>query len=156
MKSCKDGIGGTLTLSEFIDGKVITTFFYGVAVAFVPDKIKMGLDVPTYNCELLYAGWLQAASASIEENMRKIWAVGSKEGLSGYYKPYEVNAEASTGTNPVNLSNLPGQGNIEDSLDDADNVDTSDEVASAIDDQYAYASGTAITPPATSGEGGNG
>ena len=151
VKSCKDGIGGTLTLSEFIDGKVITTFYYGVAVAFVPDKIKMGLDVPTYNVELLYAGWLQATSSSLDENLRQIWAVGSKEGVSGVYKPYEVNVSASTGTNPVSPTNLLGQGDIEDSLADEDNVDTTDEVAAATGNDYAYASGNAITPP-----GGNG
>ena len=151
VKSCKDAVGGTLSISEFVDGKVITTLYYGVAIAFVPDKIKMGLDVPTYNVELLYAGWLCAASSSVAENERKIWAVGSSQGITGVYKPYEVNAEASTGSDPVSPSNLLGQGGIEDSLAAEDNVDTSQEVTSATDDDYAYASGTAITP---SGNGG--
>ena len=156
VKSCKDGVGGTLTLSEFVGGRVITTFFYGVAVAFVPDKIKMGLDVPTYNVELLYAGWLQAASTSVEENMRKIWAVGSSNGVSGYFKPYEVNAEASTGSDPVSATNLLGQGDITDDTSLEGNANTSEEVAAATDSTYAYASGSEIGPTGGGGEGGEG
>ena len=88
--------------------------------------------------------------------MRKIWAVGSSNGVSGYFKPYEVNAEASTGSDPVSATNLLGQGDITDDTSLEGNANTSEEVAAATDSTYAYASGSEIGPTGGGGEGGEG
>ena len=107
IKSVGDNVGGVLTITEHIDGKAITTLYYGVTPKNVPDKIKMGMDVPTYSCQLLYSGWIQAVSVSGEANKKAIWASGSKTGLEAYFKPYAINAEnedTGSGTASLNAS----------------------------------------------------
>lgn len=112
VKASKDSVGGTFTVTEFIDGKAITTLYYGVSIKNLPDKIKMGLDVPVYQIQLLYAGWIQAVSESASLNKRAIWASGNANGIEGFFEPYGVN-QASTGedamssTNVVNHSDIP-------------------------------------------------
>lgn len=114
----KDSIGGTLQRTVFINGEAHTRLYYGVSVKRVPHDIIMGLEVPTYQCELFYAGFIDAISASGDINKKAIWAVGSKEGVEGIYTPYEVNAFGSTGEDPMSASNALGQG-----LDVVDNLD---------------------------------
>lgn len=111
IKSVGDNIGGVLTLTEHVDGRAITTIYYGVTVKNLPDKIKMGMDVPTYSCQLVYAGWIQAVSTSGELNKKAIWASGSQSGLEAYFKPYGINAVdgEGTGTDAVNV----GVGGVE-------------------------------------------
>lgn len=121
--AAKDSVGGTITRTQFINGESHTRVYYGVSVKRVPHDIIMGLDVPVYQCELYYAGYIDAISATGDINMKAIWAVGSKSGVEGVFRPYEVNASASTGTDPVNASNLLGHGPLVDETADEANLD---------------------------------
>lgn len=107
IKSVGDNIGGTLTLTEFINGKAITTLYYGVSVKSIPDKVLMGLNVPTYQCQLFYAGWMQVVTTSATLNARAIWASGSAQGVNGVFKPFAVN-EASTEGDALTVDNGGG------------------------------------------------
>lgn len=128
VKSSKDAIGGTFEVVEFIEGKMITTLYYGVAVKYVPDKIKMGMDVPVYSVQLLYSGWTQAISSVADLNKTAIHAVGSLYGVEGVFQPYEVNSENNTGTSPMSSSNVPYHGdNVNDDVKPESNVDTNDD-----------------------------
>jgi len=86
----KDGLGGTLTVIETIDGKRLVTIFYGVSCKQVPHLKKAGNAVITYPVTLNYAGWVQGVSANLAVNEQHIWAVGNKYGLSGVYKPFAI------------------------------------------------------------------
>lgn len=110
----KDSVGGTLIRTVFIDGMAHTRLYYGVSVKRVPHDIIMGLEVPTYQCELYYAGYIDAISATGDLNTRAIWAVGTEEGIEGVYRPYEVNTQASTGTDAVTADNVAGHGDFVD------------------------------------------
>ena len=108
IKAIGDNVGGTYTLTEFIDGQAITTLYYGVAIKYVDDKILQGLSVPTYACQLLYSGWIQVVSDSAALNTKAIWAAGSLNGVTGVYTPYAVN-EGATGTSALD-STIEGGG----------------------------------------------
>jgi len=122
----KDSVGGTLERTMFINGEAHTRLYYGVSVKRVPHDIIMGLQVPEFTCELYYTGFVDAISNSADVNLKQIWAVGSDAGIMGVYTPYEVNALGSTGTEPINLTNAPGQGTIEDDVTSAANLPVSD------------------------------
>lgn len=103
IKAAGDNVGGTYTLTEFIDGKAITTLYYGVAVKYVDDKILQGLSVPTYACQLLYSGWIQVVSNSAQLNTKAIWSAGSINGVTGVYSMFPVN-EGATGSSPLDAT----------------------------------------------------
>ena len=92
----KDDIGGTLTVTETIDGLRIVTVFYGVSCKNVPHLIKAGNAIVPYNAVLSYAGFVQGVSASNEASEKVIWAVGNKVGLKGIYKPYGIQGGEDT------------------------------------------------------------
>lgn len=99
IKSVGDTVGGFLYKTDKICGKAITKLFYGVTVKMVPDDRSMGNDVAVYNVQLYYSGWIEAISASGSDNLKKIWAVGSSNGIEGFYTPYSgQNAEGGQGT----------------------------------------------------------
>ena len=58
--------------------------------------------------------------------MKKIWAVGNREGLAGYFAPYETQNGLS-GEQPISTttSGIPNS-NIQDELTASTNVDTFD------------------------------
>jgi len=122
----KDSVGGTLRRTIFINGEAHTRLYYGISVKRVPHDIVMGLDVPTYSCELFYAGYIDSISASSELNNKAIWAVGSEQGVQGVYTPFSVQ-QGSTGSDPVSISNLIGHGDLTDDLDSAVNLPNADE-----------------------------
>lgn len=109
IKSTGDNVGGLLYKTDFINGKAITKLYYGVTVQRVPDDVSEGNDVPVYNVQLLYSGWIEAISASTSQNLKKIWAVGSSNGIEGFYTPYlGQNADGNSGTkdSPMTASSL--------------------------------------------------
>ena len=74
IKATGDIVGGLLYKTDFINGKAITKLYYGVTVQRVPDDVSEGNDVPVYNVQLFYAGWIEAVSTTAQ-NLKKIWAV---------------------------------------------------------------------------------
>ena len=126
IRTIGDAVGGLLIKTDFRNGKAITRVYYGVTVQSCPDDISMGNDVPEYPVVLLYAGWLEAVSETTAENMKKIWAVGNKEGLAGYFAPYETQNGLS-GDKPISAttSGIPNS-DLADELTDSANVDTFD------------------------------
>lgn len=110
IKAAGDNVGGTYTLTEFIDGKAITTLYYGVSVKYVDDKILQGLSVPTYACQLLYSGWIQVVSNSAQLNTKAIWAAGSINGVTGVYSMFPVN-EGASGSSPLDATIAGGGSN---------------------------------------------
>lgn len=118
----KDSVGGTFERTIFINGEAHTRLYYGVSVMRVPHDILMGMDVPEYSCQLLYAGFVDSISASASENEKRIWAVGSENGVSGVYTPYGVNVNGSTKKDPRDTSNALGQGTVVDEVTGDANV----------------------------------
>lgn len=99
IKATGDTVGGLLYKTDFINGKAITKLYYGVTVQRVPDDVSEGNDVAVYNVQLFYAGWIEAVSATTAQNLKKIWAVGSSNGIEGFYTPYKgQNADGKSGT----------------------------------------------------------
>lgn len=99
IQSIGDSVGGVLTKTDFINGKAITKVYYGVTVQRCPTDVSEGNDVAVYNVQLLYAGWLEAESGSDDLNKKAIWAVGSQEGIEGFYSPYYIqNQDGNSGT----------------------------------------------------------
>lgn len=135
----KDSVGGTLTRTIYINGEAHTRLYYGVSVKKIPHDIIMGLQVPEFSCELFYAGFIDAISASADLNTKQIWAVGSATGFEGVYTPYEINTDGSTAGDPASSDNALGQG-FTDSVDDASNI-----IPSEIDATYGYVTGE-VTP----------
>ena len=109
IKSTGDSVGGLLYKTDFINGKAITKVYYGVTVQRVPDDVSEGNDVAVYNINLFYAGWIEAVSATTAQNLKKIWAVGSSNGIEGFYTPYKgqnADGKSGTGTDPVTSAGL--------------------------------------------------
>ena len=107
IKATGDTVGGLLYKTDYINGKAITRLYYGVTVQRVPDDVSEGNDVAVYNVQLFYAGWLEAVSASTAQNLKKIWAVGSANGIEGYFTPYagqNADGESGTKTSPLSAS----------------------------------------------------
>jgi hypothetical protein len=159
IRATGDSVGGLLIKTDFINGKAITRVYYGVTVQSCPDDISMGNDVPEYPVVLLYAGWIEAVSATTAENMKKIWAVGNAKGLAGYFSPYETQ-KSSTGSNPIDTQNsgIPNP-TLADQL--TDNFDTfdSDNEKKALNNDWKSGStpvvsgATTIEPTSASSEG---
>lgn len=109
IKATGDSVGGLLYKTDFVNGKAITKLYYGVTVQRVPDDVSEGNDVAVYNVQLFYAGWIEAVSATTAQNLKKIWAVGSSNGIEGFYTPYKgQNADGKSGTktSPMSASGL--------------------------------------------------
>ena len=99
IQSVGDNVGGILTKTDFVNGKALTKVYYGVTVQRCPTDVSEGNDVAVYNVTLLYAGWIQAESATTDLNKKAIWAVGSKYGIKGIYNPYGIqNQDGNSGT----------------------------------------------------------
>lgn len=161
IKATGDSVGGLLIKTDFRNGKALTRVYYGVTVQSCPDDISVGNDVPEYPVVLLYAGWIEALSSTTSENLKKIWAVGNKNGLSGYFSPYEtqnIGGDKGTGGNPLSASNsgIPNS-TLADQLT-TDNLDTfnSDNEKKALDGNWKSGStslvksgATKIAPPTT-------
>ena len=143
IQSIGDSVGGILTKTDFINGKAITKVYYGVTVQRCPTDISEGNDVAVYNVSLLYAGWIEAESGSADINKKAIWAVGSEQGIEGFYRPYGMqNVDGTTGTQKhplesTNLSPIVGK-TIEDTIEG--NADNKDEVADVVTEGGTFAS----------------
>lgn len=129
IRSTGDTVGGLLYKTDFVNGKAITKLYYGVTVMRCPDDISEGNDVPVYDIQLCYAGWIEAVSTSVAENKKRIWAVGNQAGLEAYFAPYETqNTTGNTGTqsHPLSADNsgIPGS-SLADQVDDT-NYNTQD------------------------------
>lgn len=134
----KDSVGGTIVRTQFVNGEAHTRLYYGVSVKRVPHDIIMGLDVPTYSCELFYAGFIDSISASADINMKAIWAVGSQSGVQGIYRPYEANQGGSR-MEPLSASNILGHGDLSDDTTGEANLSTSNNPVENIEDSgYNY------------------
>lgn len=151
IRATGDAVGGLIIKTDFRNGKAITRVYYGVTVQTCPDDISQGNDVAEYPIVLLYAGWIEAVSTTTAENLKKIWAVGNKEGLSGYFSPYETQ-NGGTGTSPLTVSNsgIPNSTIADQITDNTDTFD-SDNEKKALDGTWksgstaVVASGTKIT-----------
>ena len=139
IRSIGDSVGGIITKTDFVNGKALTKVYYGVTVQRCPDDVSEGNDVATYNVQLLYAGWIEAESGSDDLNKKAIWAVGSQEGIEGFYSPYAIqNQDGNTGTGSgangmlTSTDLAPNTGTtITDSVDgNADNIDEVDDAIS--------------------------
>lgn len=128
IRATGDAVGGLIIKTDFRNGKAITRVYYGVTVQTCPDDISQGNDVAEYPIVLLYAGWIEAVSTTTAENLKKIWAVGNKEGLSGYFSPYETQ-NGGTGASPltVNNSGIPNSTVADQLTDNADTFDSNNE-----------------------------
>ena len=112
--SSRDSVGGVITVTEFINGKAINTIFYGVAVQNCPHKIKRGNDVPVYDIELSYAGWIQTVSES-SLTATQIWAAGSKAGISAIFKQFGINQGSEIATKATQVGTQLGDASLDDS-----------------------------------------
>ena len=119
IKSTGDSVGGLLYKTDYINGKAITKLYYGVTVQRVPDDVQ-----------LLYAGWIEAVSATTAENKKKIWAVGNAQGLEAYFSPYTIqNNDGEKGTQEGMLTTTNNgmyDSNLADSTADNADVRSSD------------------------------
>ena len=127
----KDSVGGMITRTKFVNGRALTRVYYGVGVKNVPHDVMEGMDVPVYNCQLTYAGFIDSISAATNLNLKAIWAVGSKTGVKGLYKPYELN-QGSTGNSPLSAANALGLGNVADDTVGTANLTTDDAAAESL------------------------
>lgn len=141
----KDSVGGTITRTVFVNGEAHTRLYYGVSVKRVPHDIIMGLDVPTYSCELFYAGFIDSISSDDSLNQKAIWAVGSDAGVLGTYTPYEVN-QGSTESDPLTSSNVLGHGDLTDDVSGLANLATADDPSESIDNYSYIVNGTQPYP----------
>lgn len=125
IRTLGDSVGGLLYKTDFINGKAITKLYYGVTPQRVPDDVSEGNDVPVYNVQLLYAGWIEAVSTTTAENKKKIWAVGNQKGLEAYFSPYETQ-DGGTDSKPLTVANsgIPNS-TLADQIDGT-NYDTHD------------------------------
>lgn len=144
IKTVGDTVGGILYKTDFRDGKAITRLYYGVTVQSVPDDISEGMDVPVYDVRLLYAGWIEVVGSSSGDNLKRIWSVGAKEGIEGYFSPYGVQ-DGSTEDGAITLTNA-GMPNTPVAVqqktsaeDENAYIDNTDNMTSATKDGSAYA-----------------
>lgn len=151
IRSTGDSVGGLLYKTDFINGKAITKLYYGVTVQRCPDDVSEGNDVAVYNVQLLYAGWIEASSDTVAENKKRIWAVGTQEGLEAYFSPYAAqNADGNSGTqsDPLSIDNngMPDS-TLADSLAEADNYNTGDGTTEAKVRDGSWANGKVVREP---------
>ena len=151
IQSIGDSVGGLLTKTDYLNGNAITRVYYGVTVKSCPADVSEGNDVAVYNIQLLYAGWIEAVSSSSDNNKKRIWAVGSKEGIEGFYNPYSIqNANGNGATGKMNLvaTSIVPKGATSITDDGSADVDNSDEITDLIKSNSTFAKvvkGSAIT-----------
>jgi len=137
IKATGDNIGGLIFKTDFIDGKVITRCYYGVAIQRLPDDVSVGNDVGEYPVSLLYSGWIEVVGTSNADNKKKIWAVGNQKGFSAHFAPYDLqNSDGQTGTD----STYAQKAELNDDVSDESN---NEQVKLEInDEQLSNATGT--------------
>ena len=100
---------------------------------------------------MLYAGWIEAVSSSSDSNKKRIWAVGSKEGIEGFYNPYSIqnaNGNGATGKMNLDAAAIVPKGATDITDDGSADVDNSDEIADLIKSDSSFADvvkGSSIT-----------
>ena len=142
IQSIGDSVGGLLTKTDYLNGNAITRVYYGVTVKSCPADVSEGNDVAVYNIQLLYAGWIEAVSSSSDNNKKRIWAVGSKEGIEGFYNPYSIqnaNGNGATGKMNLDATAIVPKGATDITDDGSADVDNSDEIADLIKDNSTFA-----------------
>ena len=151
IQSIGDSVGGLLTKTDYLNGNAITRVYYGVTVKSCPADVSEGNDVAVYNIQLLYAGWIEAVSSSSDSNKKRIWAVGSKEGIEGFYNPYSIqnaNGNGATGKMNLDATAIVPKGATDITDDGSADVDNSDEIADLIKNDSSFANvvkGSSIT-----------
>lgn len=151
IQSIGDSVGGLLTKTDYLNGNAITRVYYGVTVKSCPADVSEGNDVAVYNIQLLYAGWIEAVSSSSDNNKKRIWAVGSKEGIEGFYNPYSIqnaNGNGATGKMNLDATAIVPKGATDITDDGSADVDNSDEIADLIKNDSSFVDvvkGSAIT-----------
>lgn len=126
-----DTVGGMIIKTDYLNGNAITKVYYGVTVQRCPADVSEGNDVGVYNIQLVYAGWLEATSSSADRNKKRIWAVGSSQGIEGFYSPYNIqNSTGVEGTKKEPMKADALTPDVGDGITDssANNVDNSQEV----------------------------
>lgn len=150
IRATGDTVGGLIYKTDFIGGKAITKLFYGVTVQQCPDDISEGNDVAVYPIKLLYAGWIEATSSSVAQNKKRIWAVGTKEGLEAYFNPYEMqNSDGLGGTGNTISNNDKYAGLADDNSTDFNTQDGKAESAFVKDAKAADGWKSGIVKSAT-------
>ena len=140
IQSVGDSVGGVITKTDFINGKALTKVYYGVTVKTCPADESEGNEVSVYNVQLLYAGWIQAESATTDLNKKAIWAVGSQYGIKGIYSPYgiqNVDGNTGTGTNALTATALAPNGDANLADDTTGGDDNNSEASDAISATFA-------------------
>lgn len=151
IQSIGDSVGGLLTKTDYLNGNAITRVYYGVTVKSCPADVSEGNDVAVYNIQLLYAGWIEAVSSSSDNNKKRIWAIGSKKGIEGFYNPYSIqnaNGNGATGKMNLDATAIVPKGATDITDDGSADVDNSDEIADLIKNDSSFANvvkGSSIT-----------
>ena len=151
IQSIGDSVGGLLTKTDYLNGNAITRVYYGVTVKSCPADVSEGNDVAVYNIQLLYAGWIEAVSSSSDNNKKRIWAVGSKEGIEGFYNPYSIqnaNGNGATGKMNLDATAIVPKGATDITDDGSADVDNSEEIADLVKSGSSFADvvkGSSIT-----------
>lgn len=151
IQSIGDSVGGLITKTDYLNGNAITRVYYGVTVKSCPTDVSEGNDVAVYNIQLLYAGWIEAVSSSSNNNKKRIWAVGSKEGIDGFYSPYSIqnaNGNGATGEKNMTATAIVPAGSTDIADDGSADVNNSKEIADLIKSGSSFAkviSGSSIT-----------
>lgn len=147
IKSVGDTVGGLIIKTEFLDGKAITRVYYGVTPQRVPDDRLEGNDVAVYDCQLFYAGWLEASSTNSNENLKKIWAVGTEKGLEGFYTPYKAqNSDGTSGSKDTYMQSA----NLGITNAEANDSNSADKAGTALTKGSQYVdTATAVTADGT-------
>ena len=151
IQSIGDSVGGLLTKTDYLNGNAITRVYYGVTVKSCPADVSEGNDAAVYNIQLLYAGWIEAVSSSSDNNKKRIWAVGSKKGIEGFYNPYSIqnaNGNGATGKMNLDATAIVPKGATDITDDGSADVDNSEEIENLIKDNSSFANvvkGSSIT-----------
>ena len=151
IQSIGDSVGGLLTKTDYLNGNAITRVYYGVTVKSCPADVSEGNDVAVYNIQLLYAGWIEAVSSSSDNNKKRIWAVGSKNGIEGFYNPYSIqnaNGNGATGKMNLDATAIVPKGATDITDDGSADVNNSEEIADLIKNDSSFADvvkGSSIT-----------
>lgn len=136
IRATGDTVGGMIIKTDFLNGNAITKVYYGVTVQRCPDDVSEGNDVAVYNVQLLYSGWIEAVSSSADKNKKRIWAVGSKQGIEGFYAPYGMQnstGDKGTGNVPITATAMAPSAGSAVADGDTNNADNSAEIVALSD-----------------------
>ena len=113
LKSVGDKVGGVISHSEVVNGKVITKFFYGMTVQNIPDDVAVGNDVAVYAAKIMYTGWIQTVSeASVAAE--DIWASGNNAGITAVFSQLGINTADSAATAAATVGTSLGDSSVDD------------------------------------------